>query len=548
MNLRTQIVLLISFLVLASVSIAAFVSIQTICRQGHTDIESYRQEQLTEMKVYLKHLVDIGYGMVDVNYRQHANMDETLQKLSEVRFDGGEGYFVITDKTIPYPTMVMHPIRPELTGKVLDSPKYNVTKSMHQNIYQARVLQCRQKGEAYLEYIFKKPGTDAIENKISYSRLFSPLGWVITSGLYTDSIESKVENKRNLINHRIRSTVTTILLTSVLLLMIGISAALYFSNQLTKAVQEIVVRVNDLAEGREIEPLTVSRQDEIGVMMQSLNKLFTGIRSYTTFAREVGKNNLLFDFKPLSKEDVLGNELLRMRDNIRKTDEEEKSRRWISDGASLFNDTLRKTYSSSKALGDQLTTNLVKYLDANQAGLFILQNDQEDYLELVSCYAFSRKKFLQKRIGIGQGLVGQCALEKGVILLSAVPEDYLTLTSGLGDAPPRYLALIPLIHYETLYGVLELASFKPFLPHHITFLKEVGENIAGGIATVKVTEQTSKLLLESRQLAEELRSQEEELRQNQEEMQATQEEMPPTDGTGGGKRPTPGRVKTIKER
>ncbi|MFN3841621.1 MAG: GAF domain-containing protein, partial [Cyclobacteriaceae bacterium] len=160
-------------------------------------------------------------------------------------------------------------------------------------------------------------------------------------------------------------------------------------------------------------------------------------------------------------------------------------------------------------------------------GLFLLNDDEENnsFLELVSAYAFERKKFITKRVEIGQGLVGQCYLEADRIFLARLPEAYVHITSGLGSATPTCLLLVPLKANEKVHGVLELASFKRLEEHEIQVIEKFAESIASTVATVKSSESTRLLLERTQQQAEEMRAQEEEMRQNMEELSATQEEM-----------------------
>ncbi len=125
----------------------------------------------------------------------------------------------------------------------------------------------------------------------------------------------------------------------------------------------------------------------------------------------------------------------------------------------------------------------------------------------------------------GEGLVGQCYLEKDIIYLTEIPENYIRIKSGLGDANPRTIVITPIKRDNDLEGVMELASFNKLEAYEVDFLKEAGESIAVALNTAKVNDRTKILYEESQQQAEEMRAQEEEMRQNMEELSATQEEM-----------------------
>jgi methyl-accepting chemotaxis protein len=542
LKLRQQIILLISLALVVPAMVITTISIHKINNKAKADINQFRTEEMTKLQLYLKHITDIAYGMIEARHKQittavesdsTVSIDETKvmstfvsEELAKIRFDKGEGYFWVTDNRLPYPTMIMHAEKTDMKGKMLDDPKYNVEKSQSRNIYQVRAELCNKDGEAFVEYIMKKPGTEEVENKISYSRLYAPLGWIVSTGFYTDQIDAAVEMKKADLDKQIKEIVFVILAVAIVILSIGVVISFYFSKQLTNAILLIQAKLKDLSHGLLVEKIQSRRRDEVGEMTQSMNSLVEGLRTYTSFAKEIGNGNLTQQFNPLSNDDVLGNELLAMRDNLKHAADEKSIRDWVNEGLALLGEVLRRNNNDTQTLADEILKELVKYLKVNQGAIFIINEDSnEECLELLASYAYNRKKMLQKKIALGEGLAGQCALERTTIHLREIPSTYISITSGLGHALPSTVIIVPLIQNDAVYGVIELASFNKFEEHEISFIEKVAESIASTISTVKVNERTRKLLEQSQQMSEELRAQEEELRQNQEELQATQEQM-----------------------
>ncbi|MEO0332681.1 MAG: GAF domain-containing protein, partial [Bacteroidota bacterium] len=209
---------------------------------------------------------------------------------------------------------------------------------------------------------------------------------------------------------------------------------------------------------------------------------------------------------------------------LEEAQEEERQRQWVAEGLAQTVSILREN-DDLQGMGDQIISHIIRYINANQGGLFIVdEQDSNKCLRLQACYAYGRKKFRKKTIAIGEGLLGQTYLEKEYNYLTDIPQDYVDITSGLGKATPRALLIMPLMINEEVEGVLELASLKEFKPHEIEFIQTLSENIAATLRNGRVSAQTKTLLEESQQQAEEMQAQEEEMRQNMEEMQATQEQ------------------------
>jgi methyl-accepting chemotaxis protein len=305
-------------------------------------------------------------------------------------------------------------------------------------------------------------------------------------------------------------------------------------------IRSLVVPINfiknillKMAKGILPEKKAKEGKDEIGQMSMALNSVVNSLKEISNFAKEIGKGNFNTDFKPLSEQDDLGNSLLTMREELSKAAEEEAKRKledeqrnWATQGIAKFSEILRQNNDNLEVLSYDIISNLVKYMDANQGGLFIVNNNDEDnvFIEMTACYAYNRRKFLEKDIQIGEGLVGRCVQEGETIYMTDIPKDYITITSGLGEETPTSLLIVPLKLNDEIFGVIEVASFHKIEDYQIDFVEKIGESIASTISTVKINVQTAHLLESSRQQAEEMSAQEEEMRQNMEELRATQEQ------------------------
>jgi PAS domain S-box-containing protein len=201
----------------------------------------------------------------------------------------------------------------------------------------------------------------------------------------------------------------------------------------------------------------------------------------------------------------------------------EEQRSWENKGLATFGELLRKETDNDN-LSFEILRFIIKYLDCNQGTLFLIDAAGQN-LELKSCFAYDKKKFVSNSIPIGQGLVGQCYLERETILLYDVPKDYIKITSGLGMATPTCVVIAPLKYNEKVLGVIEVASFYRLENFQISFLEKCAEAFTSVVQNVLVNLNVKQLLHTSQQQTEELRSQEEEMRQNMEELQTIQEQI-----------------------
>jgi methyl-accepting chemotaxis protein len=290
----------------------------------------------------------------------------------------------------------------------------------------------------------------------------------------------------------------------------------------TMALQNIITRVGE----GELPIVSDSRSnDELAQMKKSIKNLVESLRKTSAFASEVGNGNLDADFVALSDGDVLGQSLLTMRANLVKIKVDEEKRKWIINGMAELGDKFRKS-SGLNALCEDILIFICKYLKANQGAIFLHESqDGKNILKLVSCYAWNRKKFKNIIVEEDEGLIGQVWLEGQMICITDAPDDFVKITSGLGESNPSCICILPLKTEAGALGVMEIATFKKFESHEMELLTKISENLASSLESERTAERTSKLLQQTQQQTELMRSQEEELRQSLEEMTSTQEEF-----------------------
>ena len=200
-----------------------------------------------------------------------------------------------------------------------------------------------------------------------------------------------------------------------------------------------------------------------------------------------------------------------MRDVLKtQRDADQRDERLKSQLAGL-NDCMRGDMPMQQ-LGSNMLGYLVPIMDA-QAGAFYVYDSDERKLRMSSSYALERRKNLANEYELGESLVGQCGMEGKPILLSRVPQDYLSVSSATGAAQPGSVLVTPLIHEDELKGVLEIAAFREFDDDDLAFIEQGTRNIAVAVHTAESRVRLAEMLMRSEEQAQELEKQKSELAQ-----------------------------------
>ncbi len=223
-------------------------------------------------------------------------------------------------------------------------------------------------------------------------------------------------------------------------------------------------------------------------------------------------------------DDQMAQTLFQMGQKLKENKLKEDSLQWITKGKEKLNDTLRSS-SNLTDLSFTVIKLIVEYSSAVQGSIFLL--DDKNTLNCTSTFAYNRHRYLNQKIPLGKGLIGQVAYEKKMVYRTEVPTDYYSITSGLiGDKPPKSLVIIPLLQEEELQGILELAFINDNLPSYkLLFAEELSNMIGRTIFNLKVTQRTEQLLKESQEMTQTLQINEEKLQQNTIEVLASKEQV-----------------------
>jgi signal transduction histidine kinase/DNA-binding response OmpR family regulator/HAMP domain-containing protein len=254
---------------------------------------------------------------------------------------------------------------------------------------------------------------------------------------------------------------------------------------------------------------------------QLAENLTTQVRAIAEVATAVTQGDLTRSITVQAKGEVAAlkdtiNEMIR---NLRDTTQKNTEQDWLKTNLAKFSRMLQGQ-KDLNTVGRLILSELAPVVSAQHAEFHVLSGGEEfPHLTLLASYASEGETAHGRRIGLGEGLVGQCALEKRKILLTNPPQDYLRIASGLGSAAPRNILVLPVVFESQVKGVLELASFEGFSEIHQAFLDQLTESIGIVINTIEANTRTEDLLTQSQTLAQELQSRQEELQTTNQELQ-----------------------------
>ena len=293
-----------------------------------------------------------------------------------------------------------------------------------------------------------------------------------------------------------------------------------FADQVTSVAREVGVE-GKLGGQARVPGASGTWKDLTDNVNQLAANLTTQVRAIADVATAVTKGDLTRSIGVAAEGEVavLKDNINEMIRNLKDTTEKNTEQDWLKTNLAKFTRVLqgqREMLTVCKLILSELAP-LVKA----QHGVFYgMEGEKDDArLGLQASYAYKERKNLPKQFRLGEGLVGECALQKQRILLTNVPSDYVQINSGLGEATPMNVVVLPVLFEGVTKAVIELASFERFSPTHLAFLEQLTESIGIVLNTIEANSRTETLLQQSQNMAQELQSQQEELQQTNEELE-----------------------------
>ncbi len=300
-----------------------------------------------------------------------------------------------------------------------------------------------------------------------------------------------------------------------------------FAGELTRVAKEVGTE-GVLGGQANVEGVSGVWKDLTDNFNQLAASLTTQVRAIADVSTAVTEGDLTREVTVDAKGEVdaLKQNVNQMIANLRQTTERNAEQDWLNSNLARFSGMMqgqRDLQTVSRVIMSELTP-----LVGAGYGAFFLAEEVEDApseLQLISSYGYKQRKKVSNRFKLGESLVGQAALERQSILIADAPEDYVRVVSGLGEAAPRNIVVMPVLFEDQVMAVIELASFQIFTDVQRGFLDQLGETIGIVINTIQATMRTEELLRQSQGLTQELQERSEELQSQQEELKRANSEL-----------------------
>ncbi|MCX7366844.1 MAG: HAMP domain-containing protein, partial [Alphaproteobacteria bacterium] len=299
-----------------------------------------------------------------------------------------------------------------------------------------------------------------------------------------------------------------------------------FAGEVTRVAREVGTE-GKLGGQAQVPGVAGTWKDLTGNVNMLAANLTTQIRTIAEVATAITKGDLTrsIQVEALGEVAELKDKLNTMIDNLRLTTERNTEQDWLKTNLAKFTNMLQGQRDLG-TVGRLMLTELTPLVGAHQAVIYQIQNEDETSLRLLSVYADSGGgRGHPETLRIGEGLIGQCAADRRQIMISDMPAEVRPIPSGLFQATPKSLIVLPVLFESQVKAVIELASLSDFTELQIAFLEQLTASIGIVLNSIEATMQTEGLLQQSQKLASELQTQQGELQQTNEQLEQKAQQL-----------------------
>ncbi|MCA9901965.1 MAG: response regulator, partial [Anaerolineales bacterium] len=282
-------------------------------------------------------------------------------------------------------------------------------------------------------------------------------------------------------NQQVTLAQTIMIALPVLSVLLGLVIGLGTLRSIQQGLQKLAATVLAIANGDLDIPVQMNSQDELGTLAAGINRMQTALRQ---------------------------------------REKESSDQAWLQSGLIRLNELMRGTQEAG-AIAQKALNETTAYLQAQLGAIYLLhQEDGEPMLKLASSYAYTKRKKISNQFRLGESLVGQAALEGEQILVSQVPDSYVRISSGLGEALPKFIAVTPIKHEGRVLGVLEVGTLAEMSDRDLNYLAQVAPAAAINLVTAMARDELAQALARAQLLSEELMAQQADLEESNSELEA----------------------------
>ena len=314
----------------------------------------------------------------------------------------------------------------------------------------------------------------------------------------------------------------------IAMIVLVVSLILFITRSISQTLSALRESAQTIAKGKTGIIIMPKSNDVVAALTKSIIEIDNNNKQLAQAADAIGKGDFSVSVKPRSKEDILGNAIVDMKDNLERFTTTNEEKIWIQSGVNAVNDAVRGEKDLSSLSQDALNA-LMNYLGCESGLLYV---SHEHVLRYAGGFAISNFELIPHKIKFGETLIGQAAIRKEIQLLENVPDEFLKIRSAVGASSPKHVLIIPLVSNNQVEGVIEASSLFGFEEHKIELVKEVATDIAIALQAAKSRTRLQELLEETQTQAEELQSQHSELESlnaelemNTQRLQASEEEL-----------------------